>query len=74
MILFQMVFEYLADLLRVLITFDEIISNQVTLKEHWTLYKRLVIIEVMNIHDSGCYGIISNKVTRIMLGNYTNSE
>lgn len=37
---FQVVYEHLGDLLGVLITLDEIIENQGTLKDHWTLYKR----------------------------------
>uniref|UniRef100_A0A8C4QNR8 WASH complex subunit 4 n=1 Tax=Eptatretus burgeri TaxID=7764 RepID=A0A8C4QNR8_EPTBU len=38
----QTVFEHLGDLLTVLLTLDEIIKNQITLKEHWTMYKRLL--------------------------------
>lgn len=37
----QIVFEHLGDLLTILITLDEIINNQSTLKDHWILYKRL---------------------------------
>ena len=37
---FQVVYEHLGDLLGVLITLDEIIDNQGTLRDHWTLYKR----------------------------------
>ncbi len=36
----QCVFEHLGDLLTVLITLDEIIETQASLKDHWTLYKR----------------------------------
>ncbi|XP_041350230.1 WASH complex subunit 4-like isoform X3 [Gigantopelta aegis] len=36
------VFLHLGGLLEVLITLDEIIDNHATLKEHWTLYKRMV--------------------------------
>ncbi|XP_071961621.1 WASH complex subunit 4-like isoform X2 [Antedon mediterranea] len=39
---FTSVFEHLGQLLSVLITMDEIVSNQHTLKEHWTLYKRML--------------------------------
>ncbi|CAI9722200.1 Hypothetical predicted protein [Octopus vulgaris] len=39
---FQIVFEHLGDLLTVLITLDKIIENQALLKEHWTLYKRML--------------------------------
>ncbi len=38
--LLQSVYEHLGDLLTVLITLDEIVDNQASLKEHWTLYKR----------------------------------
>ncbi|KAK2158033.1 hypothetical protein LSH36_178g02040 [Paralvinella palmiformis] len=38
----QSVFEHLGELLSVLITLDEIIVNHVTLKEHWTMYKRML--------------------------------
>ena len=36
----QVVFEHIGDLLVILITLDEIIHQQQTLKEHWILYKR----------------------------------
>uniref|UniRef100_S4RDB4 WASH complex subunit 4 n=1 Tax=Petromyzon marinus TaxID=7757 RepID=S4RDB4_PETMA len=36
------VYEHLGDLLMVLVTLDEIIENQSTLKDHWTMYKRLL--------------------------------
>uniref|UniRef100_T1J3X6 WASH complex subunit 4 n=1 Tax=Strigamia maritima TaxID=126957 RepID=T1J3X6_STRMM len=39
---FQPVYEYLGRLLSTLLTLDEIIDHQVTLKEHWTLYKRMI--------------------------------
>ncbi len=39
---FQPVFEHLAGMLAALITLDEIIVKQSTLKEHWTLYKRML--------------------------------
>ncbi|CAM9441528.1 WASH complex subunit 4 isoform X1 [Lampetra fluviatilis] len=39
---FQTVYEHLGDLLMVLVTLDEIIENQSTLKDHWTMYKRLL--------------------------------
>ena len=41
--LLQSVYEHLGDLLTVLITLDEIIVTQASLKEHWTLYKRCVL-------------------------------
>ena len=37
---FMPVFEHLCELLKILITLDEVISGHVVLKEHWTLYKR----------------------------------
>ncbi|XP_067685139.1 WASH complex subunit 4-like isoform X2 [Haliotis asinina] len=39
---FQVVFAHLADMLGVLITLDEIVDNHASLKDHWTLYKRMV--------------------------------
>ncbi|XP_014677471.1 PREDICTED: WASH complex subunit 7-like [Priapulus caudatus] len=38
----QIVFEHLGELLTVLLTLDEIIDNQGALREHWTLYKRML--------------------------------
>ncbi|KAF3814503.1 hypothetical protein GH733_017661 [Mirounga leonina] len=38
----QTMYEHLGELLTVLLTLDEIIDNHVTLKEHWTMYKRLL--------------------------------
>eukprot|EP00057_Strongylocentrotus_purpuratus_P018431 XP_011672905.1 PREDICTED: WASH complex subunit 7 [Strongylocentrotus purpuratus] len=35
-------YEYLGELLRILITLDEIVANQATLRDHWTLYKRML--------------------------------
>ena len=35
-------FEHLADLMKVLMTLDEIIQSHTVLKEHWVLYKRYV--------------------------------
>ncbi|XP_076775882.1 WASH complex subunit 4 isoform X1 [Arvicanthis niloticus] len=39
---FQTMYEHLGELLTVLLTLDEIIDNHVTLKDHWTMYKRLL--------------------------------
>jgi len=39
---FQTVYEFLGDVLAVLITLDEIIHGHDTLKDHWTLYKRML--------------------------------
>lgn len=33
-------YEHLGELLTVLLTLDEIVDNHVTLKDHWTMYKR----------------------------------
>jgi len=37
---FLPMFEHLAELLKILITLDEVIGGHTILKEHWTLYKR----------------------------------
>uniref|UniRef100_A0A8C5MTC3 WASH complex subunit 4 n=1 Tax=Leptobrachium leishanense TaxID=445787 RepID=A0A8C5MTC3_9ANUR len=39
---FLPMYEHLGELLTVLITLDEIIENHATLKDHWTMYKRLL--------------------------------
>ncbi|XP_023613033.1 WASH complex subunit 4 isoform X7 [Myotis lucifugus] len=39
---FQTMYEHLGELLTVLLTLDEIIDNHITLKDHWTMYKRLL--------------------------------
>ncbi|XP_071485715.1 WASH complex subunit 4-like [Diadema antillarum] len=39
---FLTTYEYLGELLRILITLDEIVANQATLRDHWTLYKRML--------------------------------
>ncbi|XP_065380809.1 WASH complex subunit 4 isoform X3 [Macaca fascicularis] len=39
---FQTMYEHLGELLTVLLTVDEIIDNHITLKDHWTMYKRLL--------------------------------
>ncbi|MEE6480161.1 hypothetical protein FKM82_012478, partial [Ascaphus truei] len=39
---FQTMYEHLGELLTVLLTLDEIIENHATLKDHWTMYKRLL--------------------------------
>ncbi|XP_061187838.1 WASH complex subunit 4-like isoform X2 [Saccostrea echinata] len=56
---FQVVYEHLGDLLGVLITLDEIIENQATLREHWTLYKRM--LKSVH-HDPGKFGIAPEKI------------
>lgn len=40
---FQTVYKHLGSLLTILVTFDEIIDGQVTLREHWTQYKRMLV-------------------------------
>ncbi|XP_029457390.1 WASH complex subunit 4 isoform X2 [Rhinatrema bivittatum] len=39
---FQTLYEHLGELLTVLLTLDEIIDNHATMKDHWTMYKRLL--------------------------------
>uniref|UniRef100_A0A8D1B7F1 WASH complex subunit 4 n=1 Tax=Sus scrofa TaxID=9823 RepID=A0A8D1B7F1_PIG len=39
---FQTMYEHLGELLTILLTLDEIIDNHITLKDHWTMYKRLL--------------------------------
>nr|XP_033806701.1 LOW QUALITY PROTEIN: WASH complex subunit 4 [Geotrypetes seraphini] len=39
---FQTMYEHLGELLTVLLTLDEIINNHATMKDHWTMYKRLL--------------------------------
>ncbi|XP_048356544.1 LOW QUALITY PROTEIN: WASH complex subunit 4 [Sphaerodactylus townsendi] len=39
---FQAMYEHLGELLTVLLTLDEIIDNHTMLKDHWTMYKRLL--------------------------------
>ncbi|XP_059151833.1 WASH complex subunit 4-like isoform X4 [Physella acuta] len=56
---FQVVFEHLGDLLTVLITLDHIIDFHPTLKDHWTLYKRMV---KSVHHDPSKFGIAQEKV------------
>ena len=36
----QTMYEHLGELLTVLLTLDEIIDNHITLKDHWTMFKR----------------------------------
>lgn len=39
---FLPIYERLGDLLSVLVTLDEVIASQTTLKDHWVLYKRVI--------------------------------
>ncbi|XP_055882277.1 WASH complex subunit 4-like isoform X2 [Biomphalaria glabrata] len=56
---FQVVFEHLADLLTILITLDRIIELHPSLKDHWTLYKRMV---KSVHHDPSKFGVPQEKV------------
>ncbi|KAJ8302048.1 hypothetical protein KUTeg_021035 [Tegillarca granosa] len=56
---FLTVFEHLGDLLGVLITLDEMIDNHSTLREHWTLYKRML---KSAHHDPGKFGMQADKL------------
>lgn len=40
---FQTVYKQLGSLLTTLLTLDEIVDGQVTLREHWTQYKRMLV-------------------------------
>ncbi|CAH1784090.1 unnamed protein product, partial [Owenia fusiformis] len=56
---FQTVYEHLGDLLTCLITLDEIIENHATLKDHWTLYKRML---KSVRHNPSRFGISEDKL------------
>nr|XP_006817005.1 PREDICTED: WASH complex subunit 7-like [Saccoglossus kowalevskii] len=56
---FQSIYEHLGDLLTVLVTLDEIIINHVTLKDHWTLYKRML---KSVRHNPSRFGIEEDKL------------
>ncbi|XP_022098788.1 WASH complex subunit 4-like [Acanthaster planci] len=65
---FQTVYEHLGDILRVLITLDEIVANQSTLKDHWTLYKRML----KSVHHNPTrFGVEESKLRpfeRLLMG------
>ncbi|KAG9490492.1 hypothetical protein GDO78_006044 [Eleutherodactylus coqui] len=52
-------YEHLGELLTVLLTLDEIIENHATLKDHWTMYKRL--LKSVH-HNPGKFGIQEDKL------------
>ncbi|KYO36435.1 WASH complex subunit 4 [Alligator mississippiensis] len=56
---FQTLYEHLGELLTVLITLDEIIDNHATLKDHWTMYKRL--LKSVH-HNPSKFGIQEDKL------------
>ncbi|KAI1239222.1 hypothetical protein IHE44_0012336 [Lamprotornis superbus] len=56
---FQAMYEHLGELLTVLITLDEIIDNHATLKDHWTMYKRL--LKSVH-HNPSKFGIQEDKL------------
>ncbi|KAL5013534.1 hypothetical protein ScPMuIL_007804 [Solemya velum] len=56
---FSVVYEQLGDLLGVLIYLDEILQNQATLRDHWTLYKRM--LKSVH-HDPNKFGIPDEKL------------
>jgi len=56
---FQLVFEHLGSLLVVLITLDEIIDSHGTLKDHWTLYKRML---KSVRHNASRFSLMEEKV------------
>ncbi|OXB69309.1 hypothetical protein ASZ78_015709 [Callipepla squamata] len=55
----QAMYEHLGELLTVLITLDEIIDNHATLKDHWTMYKRL--LKSVH-HNPSKFGIQEDKL------------
>ncbi|KAF4800311.1 WASH complex subunit 4 [Turdus rufiventris] len=52
-------YEHLGELLTILITLDEIIDNHATLKDHWTMYKRL--LKSVH-HNPSKFGIQEDKL------------
>ncbi|XP_069101114.1 WASH complex subunit 4-like isoform X2 [Argopecten irradians] len=56
---FKSVFEELGEVLGVLITLDEIVDNHASLKDHWTLYKRM--LKSVH-HDPGKFSIPGDKL------------
>lgn len=56
---FQTVYKHLGELLTTLITLDEIIKTQDTLREHWTLYKRMI---TSVHHDPTRFGVTKEKL------------
>ncbi|KAJ7414790.1 WASH complex subunit 4 [Willisornis vidua] len=56
---YEAMYEHLGELLTVLITLDEIIDNHATLKDHWTMYKRL--LKSVH-HNPSKFGIQEDKL------------
>ncbi|KAH1185632.1 hypothetical protein KIL84_018381 [Mauremys mutica] len=56
---FQTMYEHLGELLTVLLTLDEIVDNHATLKDHWTMYKRL--LKSVH-HNPSKFGIQEDKL------------
>uniref|UniRef100_A0A8C3RLI1 WASH complex subunit 4 n=1 Tax=Chelydra serpentina TaxID=8475 RepID=A0A8C3RLI1_CHESE len=52
-------YEHLGELLTVLLTLDEIVDNHATLKDHWTMYKRL--LKSVH-HNPSKFGIQEDKL------------
>ncbi|EMP29886.1 WASH complex subunit 7 [Chelonia mydas] len=55
----QTMYEHLGELLTVLLTLDEIVDNHATLKDHWTMYKRL--LKSVH-HNPSKFGIQEDKL------------
>ena len=68
----QEVVEHLGDLLVALISVDEMLSNQGTLHDHWTLFRRMV---KSVHHDPVAVGIQPEKMRALekLIGDYENS-
>ncbi|GFT12835.1 WASH complex subunit 4 [Nephila pilipes] len=56
---FQTVFKHLGSLLTILLTMDEIIDGQETLRQHWTQYKRML---VSMHHNQSKFGLSTEKL------------
>ncbi|RMC03042.1 hypothetical protein DUI87_20235 [Hirundo rustica rustica] len=56
---YEAMYEHLGELLTILITLDEIIDNHATLKDHWTMYKRL--LKSVH-HNPSKFGIQEDKL------------
>ncbi|GFR04888.1 WASH complex subunit 4 [Trichonephila clavata] len=58
---FQTVYKHLGTLLTILVTFDEIIDGQVTLREHWTQYKRM-LVSIHHTNNQSKLGFSAEKL------------
>lgn len=67
--LLQEVLEHLGDLLASLITIDEMLCNQSTLHDHWTLFRRM--LKSVH-HDPAAVGIQTEKMRALekLVGDY----